>query len=194
MQKKNTFSLLIGTLALLFIVGCTQDASETGTIGSRATTAPSEDTSLPAAQQTPIDDTDDSNDAAIADAGMASESASSEEQTASMVRFINPRDGDEGIDVDDEIIVTFSDAMDDMSLDEFSFIIQEDGMSSVVRGDIEADSSNTVFTFIPEEPLKPNTQYHVRIISDVKDQQGNELGEEFESSFTTEDVRSDGDA
>lgn len=81
----------------------------------------------------------------------------------------------------DEIIVTFSEPIDPATVEENCYVI---GPGGKVSGTTDIYNSKVAIT--PDEPLMPDTEYTVVILSGIKDIVGNPLGEDhYDYKFRT---------
>ncbi|HPS58406.1 MAG TPA: Ig-like domain-containing protein [Spirochaetota bacterium] len=90
-------------------------------------------------------------------------------------------------------VVAFSKTMDTMKTsNEFTL----SSSSGAVEGFFSWGNSDTVMSFHPAEPLKRTEKYTIRITGDAEDTEGNDLSDEFISSFYTggDDVRPEVDS
>ncbi|MBI5847209.1 MAG: Ig-like domain-containing protein [Nitrospirae bacterium] len=108
------------------------------------------------------------------------------------VLAVVPTDKTASIDLKAEVKVTFSDAVDPLTLDTNTFrLIQTPELISqpdiVIQGHISLSGNNNMAQFIPDAGLKPNATYRVKLTDGIKDVFGNSLVP-FESVFTTSNV------
>lgn len=76
-------------------------------------------------------------------------------------------------EVNDVITVSFSETMDQTTIDHSAFTVSEGG--GAVSGDISVDENTATFT--PSEPLERYTTYTVQLTTAPRDQAGNSLAE-----------------
>lgn len=107
-----------------------------------------------------------------------------QDQTPPTVVSTNPADGATGVSTAANIAATFSEAIDELTLDENVALF--DG-TTPVDATVTYDDSTAVVTIDPESPLALDTTYTVRISGGVADVAGNPLGSDVEWSFTTAD-------
>lgn len=109
-----------------------------------------------------------------------------------IVIAVVPADKTASIDLKAQVKVTFSDAVDPLTVDGNTFrLLQTPALISqpdiVVQGRISLSGKNNEAVFIPDADLKPNATYHVKLAAEIKDMFGNTLVP-FESVFTTGNV------
>lgn len=86
------------------------------------------------------------------------------------------------VGLDTQVVVTFSKKMDTMKTsNEFSL----SSSTGSVRGYFSWSNGDTVLNFRPAEPLGRAEKYTIRVTEDAEDSKGNDLDEEFVSSFYT---------
>jgi hypothetical protein len=81
------------------------------------------------------------------------------------------------------VTATFSKAMNPATINATTFTLAAG--TTAVLGTISIDSTDTVATFAPTNPLALNTQYTATITSGAQDQFGNGLAQTFMWTFTT---------
>ena len=99
------------------------------------------------------------------------------------ILYSNATNGEKDIVLDFMPMIYFSEMMDMNTIDEQSFTLSYE--AGIVGGTIGTMSDQTVIYFDPEEPLRPLTEYTLRVATGVKDQQGLALEEPFEITFQT---------
>lgn len=93
-----------------------------------------------------------------------------------------PGSNEISIDPRAQVTVTFSKSMDRVkTANEFSL----SSKSGEVSGSFSWSGNDSVMTFVPSEPLSRATKYTIRITEDAEDSKGNDLRDEFVSSFYT---------
>lgn len=93
-----------------------------------------------------------------------------------------PGSNEISIDLHAQVTVTFSKSMDRVKTsNEFSLSSQ----SGEVSGNFLWSNNDSVMTFVPSEPFLRATKYTIRITEDAEDSKGNDLRDEFISSFYT---------
>jgi len=117
--------------------------------------------------------------------------------TAPTVSSISPTDNQSGVSISDNISVTFSESMDNTSVTTNtdnttcygSFALSSDNFSSCVQMSSSPTSSNSnkTFTLDPYDNLTVSTTYKTRVTTGVKDDAGNAMSSQYETSsgFTT---------
>ncbi|HSR68637.1 MAG TPA: Ig-like domain-containing protein [Acidobacteriota bacterium] len=107
---------------------------------------------------------------------------------------VNPADGQNNVDVNSNVVVTFSEAV--MNVTASTFLLNQDGgagncstLGASVAGTITGNAGDDVWTFDPNAPLQNNrTVYCVTVTTGVTDLAGNPLNDganDFTSSFRT---------
>ena len=126
-----------------------------------------------------------------ADMGLGSDT------TAPTVSSIYPTDNQSNISISDNISVTFSEVMDSTSVTtntdsttcSGTFNVSSDNFSSCVQMSSSPTSSNSykTFTLYPYDNLTVGTTYLTRVTTGVKDDAGNAMSSQYETSsgFTT---------
>ncbi len=108
------------------------------------------------------------------------------EGTAPEVIDTDPADRDLDVDVTTNITATFSEAMDELTIDEDSFTVFG-LLLAPVDGVVTYDPITMTATFDPVDDLDQDTQYVAMITTDATDLTGNPLAEDYNWSFTTGD-------
>ena len=128
------------------------------------------------------------------------EEYSATDTTAPTVSSISPTENQSGVSNSDNILVTFSEAMDKTSVTtntsntscSGSFQVSSDSFSTCVKMSSSPSVSNSdkTFTVDPSENLSLSTTYKIRVTTGVKDSSGNTLSSQYETSngFTTFDT------
>jgi hypothetical protein len=99
-----------------------------------------------------------------------------------VVVSVTPERNEISVNQDAIVTVTYSKKMDTMKTSN-EFTLSSD--SGSVKGFFMWDAGDTVMVFRPAEPLERATRYTIRISGDSEDYEGNDLKEEFVSSFYT---------
>lgn len=102
--------------------------------------------------------------------------------TAPTVSSTDPASGASGVALNKKIAVTFSEAMDPLTITSANVTVTAPGGVSVAGA---VGFAGTTMTFTPSATLAPNTMFSVAITTGVKDLAGNALASNFASSFTT---------
>jgi hypothetical protein len=97
---------------------------------------------------------------------------------------VTPLDGASGVCPNTIVTVTFSEAMDQSSIDGTTFTLTGPG-SAIVAGQVSYDGSNNTAIFTPSSSLTLNTLYTATITTGVRDMFGNALASDFVWTFTT---------
>ena len=93
-------------------------------------------------------------------------------------------DGARGVDIDTDISVTFSEAMNESSINTSTFVVTTG--STTVSGSVSYDSRTLTATFNPSSSLSYSTAYTVTLDSAVEDLAENSLESDYSWSFTSE--------
>jgi len=110
--------------------------------------------------------------------------------TAPTVTSVDPLDGATGVDVNTNVVVTFSEPVDSATVDSTTFTVSSGG---AVAGIITVAGDGLSATFDPGADLANSTTYTVSVTTGVTDTSGNPLDQDpgtggdqdFSSSFTT---------
>jgi hypothetical protein len=105
------------------------------------------------------------------------------------ITTIDPVDLAKFQDVRNNIVVTFTEAMDPATVNQDTFVVKGPGNASV-RGTITPDATDKVWTFSPTDDLASDSVFTIRITTGAKGVSGNALVEDFVWSFTTTYVNS----
>ena len=124
--------------------------------------------------------------------------SSSTDITPPTVSSISPADGQTGVQVSDDISVTFSETMQSSSVTVNtdnttcygSLALSSDNFSTCVKmtSSITSSNSNKTFTFFPSaDSVFRDTTYKIRVTTAVKDTSGNSMSSQYETSngYTT---------
>jgi YD repeat-containing protein len=114
--------------------------------------------------------------------GSFSTGVASDDQAPYVVK-VNPPAGVTGVAINSVVSVGFSEPMNSSTINGSSFRLSDSGGD--VTGRVVADSS-TIFSFIPDSLLAPDTQYTITVGTTVTDMAGNYLASAFTSTFTTQ--------
>lgn len=101
--------------------------------------------------------------------------------TAPMVSFVDPINGAIGVPIDSRLSITFSEAMDPLSITPAAIDLRQG--TTPVLGTVTYSGVTAVFT--PVANLEGDTIYTAVVRMEVTDLAGNPLAEDFEWSFTT---------
>lgn len=107
--------------------------------------------------------------------------------TAPTVTLVNPLDLATGVCINKTINATFSEAMNQTTINDTTFTLQVSGppLGPLLAGVYTYDVASNVSTFNPTSDLSPNTQYTATITTGVKDLAGNGLASDKVWTFTT---------
>jgi hypothetical protein len=105
---------------------------------------------------------------------------------------IEPSYSEEGIKVDSVITISFSEQMDESTIDSSSFQVIDAEQDVAIAGSLSFDGLSAIFT--PTETLEFSKKYSVVITDSIKDLSGNNLTDSSTSWFKTEDILSTSNA
>ncbi len=106
------------------------------------------------------------------------------EESAFSVVWASPSNGSLGVRSDTPIDITFNNEIDPCTVNENTFMVTVDRTS--IQGEICVREN--ILTFYPLFLLSNSETYTIRILTGVKDLEGNPLALEFTATFTTEDI------
>jgi hypothetical protein len=101
------------------------------------------------------------------------------------VQSISPPDGATGVPVSSLVQATFSESMNNATINNKTFSVKKKGETSPVKGTISLSPDCKTATFDAEEDFSPNTPYDATIEIGAQDLAGNALGSGKRWSFTT---------
>ncbi|MDA3900204.1 MAG: ice-binding family protein [Spirochaetes bacterium] len=105
---------------------------------------------------------------------------------APTVTSSNPTEGDEDININGNIIITFSAEMDPLTITDSTFTLKQGSSGSTnISGVVSLSDSGVITAFNPDSNLATNTEYIATVSIEAKDIAGNALAAEFTLSFTT---------
>ena len=113
---------------------------------------------------------------------------STEDTTAPTVTAAYPADSSSGVVVTTPVKVTFSEAVDETTLDTVSFTLETTTGGVAVSATISYDSGTFVATLSPDSDLSNGTQYTATMTTAVTDVAGNAIASAYSWSFTTASV------
>jgi hypothetical protein len=103
--------------------------------------------------------------------------------TPPTVVSVTPASGSPAVAIDGAFLVRFSERIDVSTLsDAFSFRKGSTGLG----GNLGIVHDDSVIVFTAQTPLEFDTEYTLRIDTDLKDRAGNALASDFVATFTTE--------
>jgi MYXO-CTERM domain-containing protein len=106
-----------------------------------------------------------------------------EDNTAPAVTTVVPDNNAVDVTVNTLVTATFSEAIDNTTVDGTSFFVS-DGVGNVV-GTVSVSPDNTTVTFTSSAFLADNTVYMATLTTDITDRAGNPLESDYTWSFTT---------
>jgi len=181
-MNKVLYIILISLFSFI-VISCSSSSD-----GGSSTTSTDNTTS------TSDDSSDDSSDNSTS----TSDNSSTTDTTAPTVTSVSTTaDNQSSVSITDNIIVTFSEAMDTTYVTTSTsdtncsgtIRVSSDNFSSCVRMSSEPASSNSnmTFTLDPHDNLTVGTTYKTRVTTGVKDTAGNSMSSQYETSsgFTT---------
>ena len=101
--------------------------------------------------------------------------AAAADTTAPTVTVTSPLDLATNVPVNNSINATFSEAMTPTTITTANVTVNETGVIVNVPGTVAYDVQNNIATFTPQNNLKPDTEYTVRVTNGAKDLAGNAL-------------------
>jgi hypothetical protein len=110
--------------------------------------------------------------------GCGDDGSSSPSNTAPTVTLTDPADGATGISPNRPVRITFSEPMDEASLDSIF-------VNGITVGAREYDDDTYTVTLWLAEMPEVETEYDIRISAGVEDQAGKEMGSDYSFSYTT---------
>lgn len=103
--------------------------------------------------------------------------------TAPAVDSTSPADGASDVPVDTTVSATFSEPMNEATIDDRTFILESAG--GEVSGTVTYNQTNNTASFSPDADLEPDTEYMATIDGDVEDNNSVAMGPDYTWSFTT---------
>lgn len=98
-----------------------------------------------------------------------------------------PEDGDTAVNLGTAITATFSESMDEGTIDNESFLVTDE-FGNIISGSITYEAGSNTATFTPDissTPLTPVTVYVVTLTTAITDSAGNPLAEDYSWNFST---------
>jgi hypothetical protein len=108
------------------------------------------------------------------------------DNTAPTVTGVNPSNGTNNVNVATDVLITFSEAMDQATINNTNITVKNTATNSLVSGVVTYNPATFVATFNPDVSLAQGTGYTVTVSTAVKDVAGNALAAQFTSTFTTQ--------
>jgi hypothetical protein len=105
--------------------------------------------------------------------------------TAPTVTGVVPLGGAMNIATNTTVQITFSEAMDQTTINSTNIVLRNSGTSALVAATVTYNSTTNVATLTPTGPLSNATQYTLTVSTAVTDISNNPLASPFVSSFTT---------
>ena len=96
----------------------------------------------------------------------------------------NPAKGRTDVALNVQIIVVFSEPVNQSSVTSSSLTLLEDGITSV-KGAVVVSADGLSAQFLPDGPLKPQTNYELAVNQEIVDLEGDALAERSTVAFTT---------
>jgi hypothetical protein len=97
----------------------------------------------------------------------------------------DPLDGARGVKLDSLVQATFSESMNNQTINEDTFTVKKEGETNPVKGKISLSPDSKTATFDADENFAPDTPYDVTIDINAQDLAGNKLVSAKRWSFTT---------
>ena len=121
-----------------------------------------------------------------------SDDTTTADTTAPTVSSVYPTDNQGGVSISDNIVVTFSEAMDTTTVTtntsnttcSGAIQLSSDNFNSCIQMSSSPSSSNSdkTFTINPSDNLSYSTTYKIRVTTGVKDTSGNSMSSQYETS------------
>jgi len=105
--------------------------------------------------------------------------------TTSFIKKITPVNNSGSIPVDSKIKVKFNNAVDETTLTSENVIIKISENNSIINGDISYTPGTKTMTFTPDNKFEYYTKFIIELKETIKDNSGNNSGENILSFFTT---------
>lgn len=109
------------------------------------------------------------------------------DDTGPSVVSTSPANAAVGVSTSASVSATFSEPVDPTTINATSFTVRATASGTAVAGTVTYNAATRVATFTPSVPLATNTAYTVTIAGTVRDLAGNQMGANFQSTFTTGD-------
>jgi len=106
------------------------------------------------------------------------------DNTAPTVDSTVPADNAVNVAINVAVMATFSEAIDDTTVDNTTFVLT-DNVANVVAGTVTVSADNTMATFTPSAFLDNTATYTATLTTDITDLAGNPLEDNVVWSFTT---------
>jgi methionine-rich copper-binding protein CopC len=123
---------------------------------------------------------------ALANVGIAT--WTTRDEVGPTVTATTPANGAVGVSPSTTVTVTFSEPADASTITASSFTLRETSSGTPVTGTVTYDAATRVATFMPSSPLAQRTGYTATVAGSVRDAAGNQMGADFQFSFTTSDI------
>ncbi len=107
------------------------------------------------------------------------------DSVAPSVTAVSPSDGATGVGIGTNVTATFSEAMDDTTINTGTFTLTKQGTTTPVAATVTYDSADKKATLNPSADLEVDTTYTANVTIDAKDLAGNPLASPMNWSFTT---------
>lgn len=105
--------------------------------------------------------------------GSSSSSSSSDDFTSPTVKSTDPNDGDSNVPLDTDVTVTFSEKIDQDTLDDGSLDIFN--LDTGIDPGVNANPSSKSVTYTLDRQLEPGTRYEAQLDFNIQDDNGNYL-------------------
>jgi len=110
------------------------------------------------------------------------------DQTPPTVTAVSPVNAATGVNPNNPVTVTFSEAMDPTTINGTNITLRTTSGGTLINGSVTYNATSHVATFTPASVLASSTSYTVTVSTGVKDLAGNAMATAFQSTFTTADV------
>jgi len=108
------------------------------------------------------------------------------DNTAPTVITVTPANGINNVSVGTNVLIRFSEAMDQTTINTTNITLRNTATSALVTGVVDYNPATFLATFDPAVPLAQGTNYTVTVSTGVRDVAGNALANQFTSNFTTQ--------
>jgi hypothetical protein len=105
--------------------------------------------------------------------------------TPPTVNAVSPPNGQSNVATNTAVNITFSEAMDQQTINTTTITLKNTNTSAPVTGTVAYNSATNVATFTPSAALAFGTQYTVTVTTGAKDVAGNPLASQSVTTFTT---------
>ena len=105
--------------------------------------------------------------------------------TAPTVTGVIPADDLTGVAVNTAVQITFSELMDQTTINSTNIVLRNTGTNAIVPATVSYNPTTNIATLMPSGQLSNSTSYTLTVNTEVRDAAGNRLAAPFVSNFTT---------